>query len=51
MILEGVLNRNASPISIPFGIPFCFSVGSIIFGASTRVIAVDDGRSTKGSLS
>ena len=42
-ILEGVLNRNASPNSIPFGNLFCFSVGSATAG--------DEGKSTKGSLS
>ena len=50
-ILEGVLNLNASPNSIPLDIPFCFSVGSVIFGASTRIAAGDAGKSTKGSLS
>ena len=33
-ILEGVLNRSASAISIPFGIPRFFSVGNVIFGTS-----------------
>lgn len=45
------MNRNPSPNSIPFGNPFCFSVGSVIFGASTCVFAGDRGKSTKGNLS
>ena len=49
-ILRGVLNRNASPISIPLGIPSCFSVGSVVFGEFTRVIAGDKEKSTRGSL-
>ena len=35
--LEGVLNRNASPISIPFGSPVYILVRNEIFGASTCV--------------
>ena len=50
-ILEGVLNRNASPNSIPLGNLFCFSVGSLIFEESAHDFADDGGKSTKGSLS
>ena len=41
-ILEGVLNQNAFPPSILPGIPGLFSVGSVIFGASSRVTAGDE---------
>ena len=49
-ILEGVFNRNAFPLSISLCIPRLFSVGNVIFGASTRVTSGDEGKPTKGSL-